>query len=55
MTFVWGEYHNDYPLAPEIKVLKKVPKLIPNLEDKTKYVKKLKTISLTWNEIRENP
>lgn len=30
--------HNDYPLATEIKVGNKVPKLIPNLEDKEKYV-----------------
>ena len=47
------------PLAPEIKVRKKkVPKLIPNLEDKTNYVihyQNLKQISLAWNEIGENP
>ena len=30
--------HNDYPLAPEILVLGKVEKLVPNLNDKIKYV-----------------
>ena len=30
--------HNDYPLAPERIVLGKVEKLVPNLNDKIKYV-----------------
>jgi hypothetical protein len=30
--------HNDYPLAPEQVVVDKVPKLIPNLNNKTRYV-----------------
>ena len=30
--------HNDYPLAPERLVLGKVEKLVPNLNDKIKYV-----------------
>ena len=30
--------HNDYPLAPEIMVINKVPKLIPSLNNRTKYV-----------------
>ena len=32
------DLHNDYPLAPEQIVVKKVKKLIPNLGDKKKYV-----------------
>ena len=32
------DLHNDYPLAPERLVLGKVEKLMPNLNDKTKYV-----------------
>ena len=32
------DLHNDYPLAPERLVLGKVEKLVPNLNDKTKYV-----------------
>lgn len=32
------DLRNDYPLAPEQVVVNKVPKLIPNLNDKTKYV-----------------
>ena len=30
--------HNEYPLAPERVVVGKVEKLIPNLNNKTKYV-----------------
>lgn len=30
--------HNDYPLAPERLTINKVEKLIPNLNDKKKYV-----------------
>ena len=30
--------HNEYPLAPERLTINKVEKLIPNLNDKTKYV-----------------
>ena len=32
------DIHNDYPLAPERKLIGKVEKLIPNLNDKEKYV-----------------
>ncbi|XP_048581405.1 uncharacterized protein LOC125561322 [Nematostella vectensis] len=32
------DLHNDYPLAPESIGLGKVDKLVPNLNDKTKYV-----------------
>ena len=32
------DLHNDYPLAPESIVVNRVPKLIPNLNDKTNYV-----------------
>ncbi len=32
------DLHNEYPLAPERVVVNKVEKLIPNLNDKTKYV-----------------
>ena len=31
------DLHNDYPLAPERVTVNKVEKLIPNLNDKTKY------------------
>ena len=32
------DLHNDYPLAPERLMINKVEKLIPNLNDKKKYV-----------------
>ena len=32
------DLHNDLPLAPESLKVNKVPKLIPNLRDKKKYV-----------------
>ena len=32
------DLHNDYPLAPERLIINKVEKLIPNLNDKKKYV-----------------
>jgi hypothetical protein len=32
------ELHNDYPLAPEIVKISKVSKLIPNLNNKEKYI-----------------
>ena len=32
------DLHNEYPLAPERLTLGKVEKLVPNLNDKTKYV-----------------
>ena len=32
------DLHNDYPLAPEPKRVNNTPKLIPNLNDKSKYV-----------------
>ena len=42
------DLHNDYPLAPESVKLEKsaVPKLIPNLNDKTKYVVHYETLKL---------
>ena len=30
--------HNEYPLAPESLKINNIPKLIPNLKDKTKYI-----------------
>ena len=30
--------HNEYPIAPERLMIGKVEKLVPNLQDKTKYV-----------------
>ena len=38
--------HNDYPLAPERLVLGKVEKLVPNLNDKIKYVIHYENIKL---------
>ena len=38
--------HNDYPLAPERVTVNKVEKLIPNLNDKTKYVIHHETLKL---------
>ena len=32
------DLHNEYPLAPEIMKVNKVEKLVPNLNNKTKYV-----------------
>ncbi len=32
------DLHNEYPLAPEKLIINKVEKLVPNLNDKTKYV-----------------
>ena len=32
------DLHNEYPLAPERLTINKVEKLVPNLNDKTKYV-----------------
>ncbi len=32
------DLHNEYPLAPERLLIDKVEKLVPNLNDKTKYV-----------------
>ena len=32
------DLHNDYPLAPERLIVNKVEKLIPNLNDKKKYI-----------------
>ena len=32
------DFHNEYPLAPEIKEINGVKKLVPNLENKKKYV-----------------
>ncbi len=32
------DLHNEYPLAPEKLLINKVEKLVPNLNDKTKYV-----------------
>ncbi len=35
---VLHDLHNEYPLAPEKLLVGKVKKLVPNLNDKTKYV-----------------
>ena len=40
------DLHNDYPLAPERVIVNKVEKLIPNLNDKTKYVIHHETLKL---------
>ena len=32
------DYHNEYPLAPERLIIEKTEKLVPNLNDKKKYV-----------------
>ena len=40
------ELHNDYPLAPETMVLKRVNKLVPNLRNKTKYILHHKNLGL---------
>ena len=32
------DLHNDYPLAPELMEVNKIEKLIPNLNNKTKYI-----------------
>jgi hypothetical protein len=32
------DLHYDYPLAPESLIIGKTTKLVPNLNDKTKYV-----------------
>jgi hypothetical protein len=32
------DLHNDYPLAPESLIINKCKKLVPNLQNKTKYV-----------------
>ena len=36
--------HNDYPLAPETIIVNETPKLIPNLNDKQKYVLHYETL-----------
>ena len=40
------DLHNDYPLAPERLIVNKVEKLIPNLNDKKKYVIHHETLKL---------
>ena len=40
------DLHNDYPLAPERLTVNKVEKLIPNLNNKTKYVIHHETLKL---------
>ena len=40
------DLHNDYPLAPERCVVNKVEKLIPNLNNRVKYVVHHKTLKL---------
>ena len=40
------DLHNDYPLAPERVIVNKVEKLIPNLNDKKKYVIHHETLKL---------
>ena len=39
-------HHNEYPLAAERLLLNKVEKLVPNLNDKTKYVIHYETLKL---------
>ena len=39
-------FHNEYPLAPEGLLVDKVEKLIPNLDDKNKYVSHHKNLRL---------
>jgi len=42
--------HNDYPLAPlNIKVNIKVEKLVPSLNDKTKYIEDYEDLKLCEN------
>ena len=41
--------HNEYPLAPERVVVNKVEKLIPNLNNKTKYILHHKNLELYLN------
>ena len=43
------DLHNDYPLAPERLVLGKVEKLVPNLNDKIKYVIHYENLKLYEN------
>ena len=40
------DLHNEYPLAPERMTIGKVDKLVPNLNDKTKYVVHHTTLKL---------
>ena len=40
------DLHNEYPLAPERLRINKVNKLIPNLNDKEKYIVHLKNLKL---------
>ena len=40
------DLHNDYPLAPEMRKVGEVKKLIPNLYNKTKYVVYYKNLKL---------
>ena len=40
------DLHNDYPLVPETMVLNRVPKLTPNLRNKTKYILHHKNLGL---------
>ena len=40
------DLHNEYPLAPERLILGKVEKLVPNLNNKTKYVVHHETLKL---------
>ena len=40
------DFHNEYPLAPERLTINKVQKLVPNLNDKTRYVVHHKTLKL---------
>ena len=40
------ELHNDYPLAPELMEINKIEKLIPNLNNETKYIIHHETLKL---------
>ena len=48
LEYPWNldDLHNDYPLAPERLKIRNVEKLIPNLEDKEKYVVHYKNLKL---------
>ena len=46
---VLHDSHNEYPLAPESVKINKVPKLIPNLQDKTNYILHYKNLQQCLN------
>ena len=51
------DFHNDFPLAPELLEVGGIFKLIPNLKDKEKMVfgwEKLETLSFPGNEAKKD-